>query len=135
MDKLKKLNKWNAKMGDGCNRPIDCVDCEIIECPGRTTQWSYGGWRRDFNLFQLTMKSKLCACIPLKGEPSQSRLMNCPKKYLKEKLLEHLELDHFEDVGNFAFLLSQQEKANKNSANQKRQLAKAKNQILEEVID
>lgn len=35
--------KWNGEFGEKCNLPIDCVDCDITECPGRTSE--RGKWR------------------------------------------------------------------------------------------
>ncbi len=30
--------KWNGEFGENCNLPIDCVDCDITECPGRESE-------------------------------------------------------------------------------------------------
>jgi hypothetical protein len=30
--------KWNGEFGEKCNLPIDCVDCDINECPGRKSE-------------------------------------------------------------------------------------------------
>jgi hypothetical protein len=29
---------WNGEFGEKCNLPIDCVDCDITECPGRPSE-------------------------------------------------------------------------------------------------
>ncbi len=30
--------KWNGEFGEKCNLPIDCVDCDILECIGRKSE-------------------------------------------------------------------------------------------------
>lgn len=30
--------KWNGEFGEKCNLPIDCIDCDIVECPGRKSE-------------------------------------------------------------------------------------------------
>jgi hypothetical protein len=35
--------KWNGEFGEKCNLPVDCVDCDIVECPGRASE--RGKWR------------------------------------------------------------------------------------------
>lgn len=30
--------KWNGEFGEKCNLPIDCVDCDIVECPGNIVE-------------------------------------------------------------------------------------------------
>jgi hypothetical protein len=32
--------QWNGIMGEGCNLPIDCVHCDIVECGGRSSEFA-----------------------------------------------------------------------------------------------
>lgn len=30
--------RWNGEIGKNCNLPIDCIHCDIVECPGRKNE-------------------------------------------------------------------------------------------------
>jgi hypothetical protein len=59
---------------------------------------------KEFNIFQLKMKSKLIQNFERKGIPTKETL-KCWDSYLLSKLQEHLELKHYEDCANYCFLL------------------------------
>jgi hypothetical protein len=64
-------------------------------------------WAHSLQQFVNEMFDKLITQIPRKGHPTKERLKNCSEEYLINKLQEHLEVGHYSDVANFAFLLKQ----------------------------
>ena len=51
--------QWNGMFGDSCNLPIDCVDCNITECPGRANE--RGNWHMQEPL-QDAKYCPICGC-------------------------------------------------------------------------
>jgi hypothetical protein len=64
-------------------------------------------WDESLAKFTDSMHWKLLLQIKRKGKPTKVNLISCSKEYLLKKLQEHLELNHYIDVANYAFLLSQ----------------------------
>lgn len=64
-------------------------------------------WEKDFNFFLKNMRNKIIRNIFKKGYPTKDRLKYTSDEYFKNKIKEHLELNHYSDVANFAFMLYQ----------------------------
>ena len=73
-------------------------------------------WKGSLYCFHLDMEDKLEECVPRKGEPTKERLKDCPEDFLIGELKAHLELGHWVDVANFAFLLHQQRPLSKTAS-------------------
>lgn len=64
-------------------------------------------WEDDLKTFQKKMINKIIRQIFKKGYPTKDRLKETSDIFLIDKLIEHLNLKHYSDVANFAFMLYQ----------------------------
>lgn len=69
-----------------------------------------GNWEKQFDEFVKLMRNTIIRQIYRKGYPTKERLRTTPNSYLKNKLNEHLELNHYIDVANYSFMLHQKQK-------------------------